>query len=185
VTLRMSDCVSGAEVLAIDPTTQQGATFFDQVDDLYILIEKADSIIVEAGHTGDNDSDTDSQSDASVCSKSDVLADISFHILCLMDLVPTMERTLSHILLERQTERLLPILPMISFQVSEPARAYAQNIFDKFPSADIKLIERLGEVNWRRHMCVRQRMKQKGKNLRGIIEPSKELTVALFLNGVQ
>lgn len=183
MTLKISNSLSGAEVLAIASKPQQGGTFSDQVDDLNILIEKAESIIDEASHTKDNDSDTDSHSDASLCSKSDGLADISSYILCLMDLVPTMERTLSHILLESQTERILPILPMLSLQVSGPARTYAQNIFDKFPSADIKLIERLGEVNWQRHMSIRRRMKQAAshiKAVRGRIESPQELTVRFF-----
>lgn len=134
---------------------EQGGKISEQANDLNILIETAESIIAESGQIRDDDSDHDSDSDASDGSRSDILEDISSYTICLMDLIPSMERTLSHILSERQAEG---VLPPISFQVSEPARTYVQNILNKFPRADIKLIERLGEANWRRHLRVRQRM---------------------------
>lgn len=71
-----------------------------------------------------------------------------------MELVPSMERTLT-LSDERQTEQLLR---KVSFRVSEPAGPYMQNILDKFPRAEITLVERLGRANWQRHMSVRRRM---------------------------
>jgi hypothetical protein len=41
------------------------------------------------------------------------------------------------------------------FKISEPATIYVRNILDKFPSADIKLIQRLGECNWQRYVKIR------------------------------
>jgi hypothetical protein len=46
------------------------------------------------------------------------------------------------------------------FEVSGPAKAYVSNILDKFPSADIRLIERLGEANWQRHVIIRNNQGQ-------------------------
>jgi hypothetical protein len=46
---------------------------------------------------------------------------------------------------------------MSNFEVSEPATIYVRNILDKFPMADINLVQRLGESNWQRHIKVRNR----------------------------
>jgi hypothetical protein len=45
-------------------------------------------------------------------------------------------------------------------EVSESAKAYVSNIRDKFPSADIRLTERLGEANWQRHVIIRNKQNQ-------------------------
>jgi hypothetical protein len=45
---------------------------------------------------------------------------------------------------------------ILDFEVSESAM-YIRNILDKFPSADIRLAERLGESNWQRHVMIRNR----------------------------
>ncbi|RDW56663.1 hypothetical protein BP6252_14049 [Coleophoma cylindrospora] len=42
-----------------------------------------------------------------------------------------------------------------AFNVSSEAISYVINIRDKFPLADIRLVERLGEANWQRHMSIR------------------------------
>jgi len=44
-----------------------------------------------------------------------------------------------------------------SFRVSGPAIIYCLNIRDKFPLAEIQLVERLGEANWQRHVAIRSR----------------------------
>lgn len=44
-----------------------------------------------------------------------------------------------------------------NFEVSEPATIYVRNILDKFPLADFKLVQRLGESNWQRHIKARNR----------------------------
>jgi hypothetical protein len=44
-----------------------------------------------------------------------------------------------------------------AFEVSSPAISYVRNIHDKFPLADIRLVERLGEANWQRHMSIRNK----------------------------
>jgi hypothetical protein len=148
VTLQIPDILVDIGLLTMLCRPQQGGKISKQASNLNILIEKAESMIVEASYIRDNDSDQDSDSDASDYSISDILEDISSYINCLMELVPSMERTFSQVLSKSQEKQQLPTP---SFQVSESARTYVQNIFDKFPRADVKLIERLGEANWKRH----------------------------------
>lgn len=135
---------------------RQEEKFSRQADELHVLIEKAESIINES-HTRDDDADEESDSDASDCSRPSVVEDIGSYTRCLMDLIPSMERTLGQVLYDKQNEQ-IPLAA--SFQVSGPARTYVQNIFEKFRRADPKLVERLGEANWQRHMTVRQRVEE-------------------------
>lgn len=114
-------------------------------------------MLVKTGRIRDNDSDQDSDSDASGCSRSDILEDISSYTICLMELVPSMERTLSHGITPK-TRYLKGGAPIASSQVSESGRTCMQEIFDMFPKADTKLIDRLREANWKRHTIVRLRM---------------------------
>jgi hypothetical protein len=41
------------------------------------------------------------------------------------------------------------------FEVSGSAMIYVRNILDKFPNANFKLAQRLGEANWQRHLKIR------------------------------
>jgi hypothetical protein len=48
------------------------------------------------------------------------------------------------------------LTPSVSeFKISEPATIYVRNILDKFPAANIGLIQRLGECNWQRYVKIR------------------------------
>ncbi|MCJ1439356.1 hypothetical protein MMC27_008748 [Xylographa pallens] len=73
---------------------------------------------------------------------------------CLMDLIPTMEQSLTHLqsggIKTKTTSR-------VPFSVSELALPWVQNVSDKFTSADNALVERLGEANWQRYMTLRAR----------------------------
>ena len=149
MTLQIPDMLVGIELLTMVCRSQQGGKIHKQASNLNILIEEADNMIVHAGRIRDDDSDHVSDSNASDCSRSDILGDIRSYTICLMELVPSMERTFSHMLLEES--QMKQQVTTASSQVSESAQPYVQNIFDKFPGADIKLIERLGEANWKRH----------------------------------
>ena len=74
-----------------------------------------------------------------------------------MDLVPTMEHTLAHL---EATARKQPPSKRIAFAVSEAARPWVANVYDKFNDADTDLVERLGESNWQRFVTIRARMDQ-------------------------
>lgn len=104
---------------------QEGGKIRQQASDLRILIGKAESIIVEAGRIRDDNVAQDSDSDASDCSRSHILKDISSYISCLMELVPSMERTLNHVLSKSPMKQQVSAA---SFQVSKPARTYVQQI---------------------------------------------------------
>ena len=54
------------------------------------------------------------------------------------------------------TENPSPSTSIPNFEVSEPATIYVRNILDKFPSADMRLIQRLGECNWQRYVMIRK-----------------------------
>jgi hypothetical protein len=77
---------------------------------------------------------------------------LKIYTTCLMDLLPSMEDTLS--LTRQATDEDQPSLPL-EFHVSGPARTYILNICDRFPKADSQLVERLGEANWQRHTALR------------------------------
>lgn len=158
--------------------SQEGKTS-DRASDLSALIEKAESMINES-NTRDDDSDQDSDSDSSDCSRPSPVEDIGTYTRCLMDLIPSMERTLSQVLYGKQNQQ-LPLT--VEFQVSGPARIYVQNVHDKFRRANTKLVERLGEANWQRHMTVRRRIKKLGSppnNLVDKIPPAIEASKSIF-----
>lgn len=86
----------------------------------------------------------------------DIASDISFYSLRLMDLLPSIERTA---LLPKDmpgSKEASKSISSVQFQVSEPAIAYVRQIRDKYPNADEKLIERLGEANWQRRLRIRE-----------------------------
>ena len=47
--------------------------------------------------------------------------------------------------------------PLATFAVSKPAKAYVLHVSDQFSSADTRIVERLGEVNWPRHQDIHAR----------------------------
>ena len=99
--------------------------------------------------------DSDSEGESCDESCSDFCSTLQSRIDCLMDLVPTMEQSLAH----TQALGMVPATG-IPFTVSEAARPFVLNVLDKFPLADSKLIERLGESNWQRYETIRATMDQ-------------------------
>ena len=43
----------------------------------------------------------------------------------------------------------------VAFRVSDPAQSYVQLVREKYKNAEHRLVERLGEANWQRHIRVR------------------------------
>jgi len=106
------------------------------------------------GRTPISDSETDQSSDDE---EPDKVESLSFSVGCLMDLLPSMEGSLTHL----QMIKSHPAAPIRApFSVSEPAHPFVQNISDKFERADTCLVERLGESNWQRFVTIRARTKQ-------------------------
>ena len=106
--------------------------------------------------TTSSESDTaGSESEAEVQSKADYLdgflRSLKRRTELLMDTCPALEQTYFHA--NKPTRALTKTLPI--FQVSEAAQHYVRKVYDRFATADIGLIERLGEANWQRHQRLR------------------------------
>jgi hypothetical protein len=137
--------------------TDSGADLEVKAFELRSLVNKARAIIED-----DDDDDSDFESDVGIVptdSKArldEVESDIRFYNLRLMDLLPSIERTALQ-LTEAQDSKESPISTgSTQFQVSAPAHAYVLQISEKFPKADRKLVERLGEANWQRRARIRE-----------------------------
>ena len=102
----------------------------------------------------ESDSESDSGDDLSTTSGSDIYSFLRCRTECLLDLVPTMERSLTHAI-KISSESSANRTP---FSVTEAARPFVLMIADKFTNASIKLIERLGEANWQRYVQIREKM---------------------------
>jgi hypothetical protein len=87
------------------------------------------------------------------------LDNIDFYTKCLMDLLPSMEQAYKHLC--DPGSRLEEKNGKIVFHVTDAARPYVLHIHDKFRSADMSLVERLGEANWQRFVRVRHQMESK------------------------
>jgi len=115
-----------------------------QFPGLYSLVEEVDLILSEDyDHSLDEDLDD-----------SDISRSLDFSIRCLTDLAPTLEQSLAY---GDQIQAPKPPTD-VAFNVSEPARAYVSMIQQRYQSVDRKLVERLGEANWRRHVKVRKQL---------------------------
>ena len=123
----------------------------------------------------DGGTNTDSESEtSSTCSEDglpSITAALQCDVDCLMDLVPTMERTLAHLDATAQKDH---SRREVVFAVSEAARPWVSNVSDKFGKADTKLVERLGESNWQRFLTVRARMSQIASAPKDILAPHFE-----------
>jgi hypothetical protein len=70
----------------------------------------------------------------------------------LMDLLPTID----HVYRTARSLTVTATMPrQMAFHVSEAAKYYVLQIVDKYRDANITLVERLGEANWRRHNFLR------------------------------
>lgn len=145
---------------------------------LDLLSEMAGAIV--SGSTSEANSDNDDSEDepdgpdGGHKSEETIGRDIRFLTVCLMELVPTLEQSLPCV---GKPARSAFFVPPPAFRVSEPALTYVRNVFDKFPQADIKLTERLGEANWQRHVKVRNKIDQVAND--DLVE-SKAFVVAPF-----
>ena len=112
--------------------------------------------VPEDDHDNDKDYDYDSGSENSSDSGSyDIVEDIDFNITCLKELGPSLEQNLIH----GKRARIHESYPIIlDFFIYAPAMTYVSLVDDKFPKADYKLVNRLGEANWQRHKSVREKI---------------------------
>jgi len=158
------------------PVTHQEAHHQD-LQDLISLIEQSRIITSSDGQEVIDDcEDTGSECDTEDGDGPDergsnLLQDLEFRTLCLMDLVPTLELNLALAGKRRLREVQAAESP---FRVSEPAHVYISLVRDKYNEADNRLIELLGEANWRRHVTIRRRMDAMMNNTEHGLDPLTE-----------
>ena len=128
------------------------------LEDLSFFIEQ--SKIHSSGNSDDeeaydNDNDDDNSSDLS--DDYDLGIDLRSRVQMILDLIPALEATMEHqkIIRYKSWDTTKP-----KFCASGPAQFYISLIHDKFPKANQRLKERLGEANWQRHLNIRNRMDQ-------------------------
>ena len=153
---------------------------FLATSDLSSLIEQAEVII--SGPIGeqcsdaddcDNEDDSDSES-TSIQEEAEFCEDVEFNTRCLMQLVPALEQ---NIVSSRKPRIPLTQPNSQTFSVSEPASTYISLAGQRFQEADLKLIQRLGEANWQRHVRLRTKLygHEDERN-----EPSAPVTGSIF-----
>jgi hypothetical protein len=84
-----------------------------------------------------------------------------------MDLLPSMEDTL--IFADQVNDKDQASSPL-EFHVSGPSRTYILNVYDRFSNANPRLVERLGEANWQRHIALRNRLTKQAEGVTTAIE---------------
>ena len=108
-------------------------------------------------HSRDKKDDNSSDSDSGLG------AALKCYVDCLMDLTPTLEKSLTHVELKQQKAG--PV--KLPFSVSQAELPFVLQVWDKFPAAAISLVERLGKSNWERYIALKDRTKRL-RNIRGI-----------------
>lgn len=170
-----------SELAPICQSISVSSSLGDAVTNLDLIIEKVH--IVRSGHEDvDNDSEewsTDSEEvDALDVTSFNFIYDISSYVSCLMELLPTLERSL--MLGQRPAEaKELSSLP--TFCVSGPAAHFVYHIRDKFKTSDVRLAQRLGEANWQRYVRIRRQMAEISMPGAGITTDDTPSALSLFV----
>lgn len=132
------------------------------LQELETMIEQCQAATAEENLTEGSDSEfEDSEEDSCISGSIGLGEDLNSRVQMLLDLIPTLEATLAHV--ERAQAQIARTgLPTANeaFHASGPAQIYISLLRDKFPEADKRLVERLGEANWQRHINIRKRIEQ-------------------------
>jgi len=136
------------------------------LQELETMIEQCRAVTAEDNLTKGSDSEfEDSEEDSCSSGNIGLGEDLNSRVQMLLDLTPSLEATLAHV--ERPQAEIARTANK-SFYASGPAQIYISLLRDKFPAADMRLIERLGEANWQRHINIRKRMER----IDGTAEPT-------------
>ena len=144
------------------------------------LQEKTEMILYNNSNDENNEASGIEQNDLideanSASSHQGLIEDLETSVSCLMDMILTLESTFQYVSKKAQYS----VAPPATFAVSEPAKAYFLHVSHQFPSADTRLVERLGEANWQRHQDIHARI--------GLVEvnsdnaPQQTLTKSVFV----
>ncbi len=122
------------------------------------MIEQCQAATAEENLIEDSDGEfEDSEEDSCTSGSLGLGEDLNSRVQMLLDLIPTLEATLAHV--ERPQAKMVCTKKEL-FRASGPAQIYISLLRDKFPEADKRLVERLGEANWQRHINIRKRIEQ-------------------------
>lgn len=122
------------------------------------MIEECQAATAEEDLTDSSDCEfEDSEDNSSTSGSLDLGEDLNSRVQMLLDFIPSLEATLAHVM--RPQDRFTRTVNE-SFHASGPAQIYINLVRDRFPGADKKLVERLGEANWQRHINIRKRIEQ-------------------------
>lgn len=144
-------------VLPLFSTAGRKVEFEAAVLELRSLVNSARTTIDDSGEdVSDSESDAGANSSNKPRALDEIASDIKFYNLRLMDLLPSIERTALAVK-EIPESEMDTTHNSVPFKVSKPAYAYVLQVRDKFPQADNKLMERLGEANWQRRLRIREK----------------------------
>ncbi|TPR10274.1 Complex I intermediate-associated protein 30 (CIA30) family protein [Aspergillus niger] len=125
----------------------------DLGQELVTQLEKAVIILDEAASDSSSDDDSSDNSSESSESEYNRFGRLHCYVNCLMELVPVIERNISRLKKEEQSQH----VPLQSeFRLSQDAQPFAMRIRDRFISASTLLVERLAEANLERSIRVRE-----------------------------
>jgi len=170
-----------AEILVSTFTDFKGRSELEaKADELRSLVHNAKTILDESE---DDESDLESEAVARSSNKKSMLdevaSDIKFYNLRLMDLLPSIERTALQPKDAAESKNDSNSIALVPFQVSKPAHAYVLQVKDKFPIAENKLIERLGQANWERRKRLREDQAEVPET--AVSEPAKSVFVPVSM----
>jgi hypothetical protein len=139
-----------------------------------MLLETAEVVLQEDGHPRRN-SNAFSDSEGSECDFSEGIEDIASYTDCLMDLGPALEHPAMDIKFEND------VFKPETFQVSSTMAAnYCRKIRDRFPSLDIKVVEKLGEANQKRSQRLQESFLDSEVGSTKTIEDPEDVSEPLF-----
>ena len=149
------------------------------VTDLSSLVRKA-RLVSTTQHsidTDSEDSETDEEAVVSEETQFDFVFDISSSTEGLMELLPTILRTSLYQQKRNDIQRrsAAPVFP-----VSEPAHAFVDHVREKFKEADPKLVRRLGEANWQRHVRIREQPEKEAEANQETVHEISVVSKSLF-----
>ena len=139
-----------------------GGSLQKSIHELKVLVEQTKDITSIKDHAAtlnDSDwadqSDTDEEDSSDDDDATDIVDELRLQIQWLTQLGPILEQNL----VSAQKPRTQASLPTpIPFSVSGPAKVYVSLVREKYKLAQDRLVERLGEANWQRHISLRKSM---------------------------
>ena len=159
-----------------------GGSLQKSIYELKFLVKQTKDITSTSDHAAPlNDSDWADESDTDEEDSSDdddttnIVDELRLQTQWLTQLGPVLEQNL----ISAQKPRIQASLPAtVPFSVSGPAEVYVSLVREKYKLAQDKLVERLGEANWQRHISVRKSMEASANVVEETTAPVESSAVA-------